>query len=1168
MVIRAENGYGHVREAKAHIDGLIQIHRVDDDVARLGVWRQSVAALAAEAVDLRPVPLEGIDPHELEAGLRAALSHGLVDDLDWLSPPHAAAALYELAGALPMGDVRRELGRRVLRYLHEGGAETFAILAAQLSLGSRRGLSGPAVRARVALTMDVAAITHGRAEVLALSLLSHPDLVREWVSAPSMGALPSRRLAAQILECAALQVVRRRAREDDQTAAVFDQPDVAAAWQRLLSDREPLVWRHVAIARGVLAAAMPHYAHQVERTLDPALTPFEWRRAATSLAASVGIDPIGGLARCLDVLRGEVLQRDPGVASAMVLGLPWALESEPDAANRLLCTLLEIGNIDTLESFGLLLRDHLGTQFVTSATEAAKKRIGDLHVVKTEDDGRVALLRAVAFELGADAEPVAILGELVSNARLAYAEQDARAAHARGLDLLACVARTLESLTSAAATPEGRRHAFLALRDLDRAMLESQTLVNLLWLGSSSTESPVLHRADALLNQLAEWMIGMESAPIRDAGGIDHLTLRQRRFGVLLHFVDGALGVTDKPASLRERRLRVTRLLLERIRDDVPSPLRRVVCAAAARACDALLREEDVELSDVLIAVAFHVVDASDILVLSEASMDPVASRVLRAHAEFVQRKVKAARMTGQRVRVSLESIHALARSFPVPGTQRVEALREALVRFVDVVQTVHAAQALSSLASDDDLGPSPMSAFADALSMVARLTSGARRRMGLPLSEEAKGFDSALRVLDIGLARSLREDDPKALQHATDAATRAIRDVLPTDWADVAVDALGHVSSLPVSVPFASGVVASQAPLTRGAPLPPWLPPNRVIGGFHVLRPLGSGSVGSVFAVCRAEEKGLPHAPRFALKVPEYGGDVARALSQEEFFHLFREEAGALLAVPDHPNLARLVTFDAGARPKPILVMELVEGLTLQRLIDTASLGTTDAFAVLDGVAAGLEAMHSVGVGHLDIKPSNVILRETNPGEEPSDSTASSRDSQRPTARAGVPVLVDFGLAGRQIRPGCATVHYGSPELWGLEFAGLQPSPVAVDVYAFGCLVYEALFGQELFDGPSQMAVVSKHIQHDGDLPVLRAMMRRTDFSQLAAVIRDAVRRDPRDRATLPALRRDLRQVASEFRAASWPLSLGKPPRAENPMKTSVSRALPLVRKRSTTRE
>jgi serine/threonine protein kinase len=1155
-----------VREAKAHIDGLIEIHRVDDDVARLGVWRQSVAALAAEAVDLRPVPLEGIDPHELEAGLRAALSHGLVDDLDWLSPPHAAAALYELAGALPMGDVRRELGRRVLRYLHEGGAETFAILAAQLSLGSRKGLSGPAVRARVALTMDVAAITHGRAEVLALSLLSHPDLVREWISAPSTGALPSRRLAAQILECAALQVVRRRAREDDQTVAIFDQPDVAAAWQRLLSDREPLVWRHVAIARGVLAAAMPHYAHQVERTLDPALTPFEWRRAATSLGASVAIDPVGGLARCLDVLRGEVLQRDPGVASAMVLGLPWALESEPDAANRLLCTLLEIGNIDTLESFGLLLRDHLGTQFVTSATEAAKKKIGDLLVARTEDDGRVALLRAVASELGADqdGEPIAALGELVSQARLAFAEQDARAAHARGLDLLASVARRLESLTFAPATPEGRRHAFLALRDLDRAMLESQTLVNLLWLGSSSAEVPTLQRADALLTQLAEWMCHQESSPIREAEGIEHLTLRQRRFGALLHFVDGALGLTGKPASLRERRLRVTRLLLERIRDDAPSQLRRVVCAAAARACDALLREEDVELSDVLIAVAFHVMDASDILVLSEASMEPVASRVLRAHAEFVQRKAKAARMTGQRVRVSLESIGALTRSLPVPGTQRVEALREVLVRLVDVVQTVHRAQTLSSLGADDDLGPSPMSAFADVLSLVTRLTSGARRRMGLGVGEGAKGFDAALRVLDIGLARALREDDPKALQHATDVATRAIRDVLPSDWADVALDALDHVSRLPVTMPFVSGVVASQVPLTRAAPLPPWLPPNRVIGGFHVLRPLGTGSVGSVFAVCRAEEKGLPHAPRFALKVPEYGGDVARALSQEEFLRLFREEAGALLSVPDHPNLARLVTFDAGARPKPILVMELVEGLTLQRLIDTASLGTTDAFAVLDGVAAGLEAMHSVGVGHLDIKPSNVILREANPGEEPSD----SRDSQRPPARSGTPVLVDFGLAGRQIRPGCATVHYGSPELWGLEFAGLQPSPVAVDIYAFGCLVYETLFGRELFDGPSQMAVVSKHIQHDGDLPVLRAMMRRTDFSQLAAVIRDAVRRDPRDRATLPVLRHDLRQVAIAFQGASWPLSLDKPPRAVDPMKSSVSRALPLVRKRITTRE
>src|SRR5262249_37825161 len=141
-----------------------------------------------------------------------------------------------------------------------------------------------------------------------------------------------------------------------------------------------------------------------------------------------------------------------------------------------------------------------------------------------------------------------------------------------------------------------------------------------------------------------------------------------------------------------------------------------------------------------------------------------------------------------------------------------------------------------------------------------------------------------------------------------------------------------------------------------------------------------------------------------------------------QEFLHLFREEAGALLTLAPHPNLAGFVNFDAAARPKPILVMELVTGPSLERIIDKRDLSTSSAFAILDGIAAGQGAMHEQRLGHLDIKPANVILRQR-------DGAASGdllSDALAPSA-----VLVDFGLAGRKIRPGCASPHYGAPEIW-----------------------------------------------------------------------------------------------------------------------------------------
>lgn len=1142
---------------------------MEDGAARAAVFRQSMAALAAEAVDLRPAPLEGLDPADLEAGVRVALGHGLLDELDWLSPPHAAAALYELAGALPMGDLRRELGRRVLQRLHEGNAETFAILAAQLTVGSRKVLSSPAVRARVALALEGASSTQGRASTLALSLVSQPELLREWLVLPSTGALASRRLAARLLECAALEVVRRTARGDDYVLAVFQRPEVTSALDRLLADREPLVWHRAAIARGLLSGVLPHLAELVERSLDPERTSTEWRRGAVSLSAHIAVDAERALAQCQQLLRGELVQREPAIAGAMVFGLTWAVEAEPDAANALLETLVAFGNLEVLEAFGALRRDVLGAQFVTTASEAAKRRIGSPHFVRVEDDARTALLRAVSIELGADPERdhASELGALLNRARLAYLEQDARAAHALGLELLAEAARTFDLLVAAGPTSEGRQSELLTLRELDRTLLESQSLLHLLWLGSTSPDAAPIRAAQVLSSRLGDWLMAREGDLAR-ADDADHLGLRARRLRALLHFVDHNLALAgDKPSQLRDDRLKMTRLLLGRLEEDAGPPVRRVVCAATARACDALLREELVELSDVLIVVATHLDDAADLTVLSEASMEPATARLLEAYGRFVQRTSKASQMTGHRMRVGLESLGVLIRAFPALATPRVEALREALVGFADVIQVLQAATSLTALASDEDLGPSHLGTFADAVSLLIRLVTGARRRMGEKPPEAAVAAESALRGLDIALAHALRDDDPRAMQPAVELATAVLREVLPSHIANVAADALAHVASIPVASPFAAELVAAPAQIHRTVPLPPWLPPNRVIGGFYVMRPLGSGSVGSVFVVCRAEEREARHARRFALKVPEYGGDVARTLSQEEFLRLFREEAGALLAVPDHPNLARLVTFDAGARPKPVLVMELVEGLTLQRLIDTAALDVDGSFALLDGVAAGLEAMHAAGVGHLDLKPSNVILRDPERDkasvEEVLPLTGVSLPPPETRRGGGVPVLVDFGLAGRTIRPGCATVHYGAPELWGFEGRGAPPTPVHVDVYAFGCLVYEALFGHELFDGPTQMAVISSHLSRDGDLPVIARMMQRTDLSLLASVIRRATRRDAADRASLAELRADLREVRKDLAGRPWPLSFDRVAPAPQSMRGSMSQALPLVRRR-----
>jgi serine/threonine protein kinase len=247
---------------------------------------------------------------------------------------------------------------------------------------------------------------------------------------------------------------------------------------------------------------------------------------------------------------------------------------------------------------------------------------------------------------------------------------------------------------------------------------------------------------------------------------------------------------------------------------------------------------------------------------------------------------------------------------------------------------------------------------------------------------------------------------------------------------------------------------------------------------------------------------------------VPEYSATAARSVSEADFMKMFREEAGALLSLPHHPNLARFVTFDAGAKPKPILVMELVEGPTLEKQIESRSLDMPRAVRTLDQVLAGLEAMHGVGVGHLDLKPSNVVLR-----------------------RSDEAVLVDFGLSGRHIRPGCATGPYGAPEVWGAVPDGVTPSPIAVDIYAFGCVAYEALTGNTLFAADSEMAQIAAHVGHDGFPPPLRALAKSPGLAPIAELLFATLRRDPRNRPGAAAVRKELRKLALHLERQKWPL-------------------------------
>jgi len=278
----------------------------------------------------------------------------------------------------------------------------------------------------------------------------------------------------------------------------------------------------------------------------------------------------------------------------------------------------------------------------------------------------------------------------------------------------------------------------------------------------------------------------------------------------------------------------------------------------------------------------------------------------------------------------------------------------------------------------------------------------------------------------------------------------------------------------------------------------------------------MASGGLGSLFLARRLEDEGDPLAREVVLKVPQDATALLAHVPEEELLAAFRAEASALAAIPVHPNLARILAFDVSARPKPFLVMELVEGRTLEAELGEGHMSTERALEILDGVLAGLDAMHASGVGHLDIKPDNVLIRR----------------------ETGAATLVDFGLSGRTVRKKCGNPTYAAPEVWNDDRA--PESAFAADSYSFACLAFEVLTHKPLFASDNLFSVIRQHMTHDGLPPAVAAMRSRPELRKLAEILQRAMRANPAHRTRIRMLRTELQRVVPQLRSLAWPLANG----------------------------
>ena len=525
-------------------------------------------------------------------------------------------------------------------------------------------------------------------------------------------------------------------------------------------------------------------------------------------------------------------------------------------------------------------------------------------------------------------------------------------------------------------------------------------------------------------------------------------------------------------------------------------------------------QDASIDAGDLLLHTAMRVSAPEDFERLAAMSQRADVKLLLRLYACFVRSGEEMRERAGTTPRsLSAARVAALkefADALLAGGGATAVAMGATLAglaRALDVADKTTALRPLVTGATPEQ--PSPMASLEEALARLAQLSVHARRQFGETLPDGPTSMATGDLASTVG--RVVRDEATARtlLVPGIEASVRLAQEIVPAGIAETIALVLRRVATLPVERPSLMA-----RPAADGGALPAWLPNKRTLGGFYVLSQLGEGGTATVFVVTRSDERDEPDAERFALKVPMYDATAARTISEAEYLKLFREEAGALLSLPEHGNICRFISFDAAARPKPVLVMELVVGTTCEDAVAAGTLTTARALSILDGVLAGLQAMHGVGVGHLDLKPSNVVLR------------------------AGTdPVLVDFGLAGRQLRPGCGTAFYCAPEVWGVVPDGARATPLTADVYGFGCVAYELLTGKPLFDAPDVLAVVTAHVTHDGRPAGVAKMAETPSLGHIAALISHCLRHDPRHRPDVAALRAALRNVGGRLAHLPWPL-------------------------------
>ena len=252
-------------------------------------------------------------------------------------------------------------------------------------------------------------------------------------------------------------------------------------------------------------------------------------------------------------------------------------------------------------------------------------------------------------------------------------------------------------------------------------------------------------------------------------------------------------------------------------------------------------------------------------------------------------------------------------------------------------------------------------------------------------------------------------------------------------------------------------------------------LAPGTKLGPYEIQSPLGAGGMGEVY---RGRDTRLNRS--VAIKILP-----AHLSANDEAKQRFEREAKTISSL-NHPNIC--VLHDIGQQDgTSFLVMELVEGETLESRLQRGPLPLAQALDCAIQICDALEKAHRAGIVHRDLKPGNIMLTPSGaklldfglakPAIALVSPQASSQDMHL-TPTINVTALGSAPAAAlTQQGTIVGTFQYLAPEV-----AQGREADARSDIFSLGCVLYEMVTGRRAFEGKSQLSVLTAILEKDVD--------------------------------------------------------------------------------------